>query len=315
MEHLPEAKSARMLAVYTRLMAGQVLNKHTLALEYGVTERSVQRDMESLRCFLTEQNLPQDVIYDRRERGYRLVNSVPKGLTNSEILAVCKILLESRSMIRNEMLPILDKLIDCCVPEENKKAVSDLIANEKHHYMEPHHGRPILTGLWEIGQAVKKQQVLEITYERMKEPRQVQRRVWPVGIMFSEYYFYLTAFLEDRSDFENPDDLFPTIYRIDRIQNFKVLDEHFRIPYSNRFEEGEFRKRVQFMYSGRLEQLRFHYSGPSLESVLDRLPTAKVISQDAEGWLIEAEVFGKGAKMWLQSQGEYITQCQEIQHG
>ena len=69
------------------------------------------------------------------------------------------------------------------------------------------------------------------------------------------------------------------------------------------------------MYSGRLEQLRFHYSGPSLESVLDRLPTAKVISQDAEGWLIEAEVFGKGAKMWLQSQGEYITQCQEIQHG
>ena len=181
--------------------------------------------------------------------------------------------------------------------------------------MEPHHGRPILAGLWEIGQAVKKQQVLEITYERMKEPRQVQRRVWPVGIMFSEYYFYLTAFLEDRSDFENPDDLFPTIYRIDRIQNFKVLDEHFRIPYSNRFEEGEFRKRVQFMYSGRLEQLRFHYSGPSLESVLDRLPTAKVISQDAEGWLIEAEVFGKGAKMWLQSQGEYITQCQEIQHG
>lgn len=48
---------------------------------------------------------------------------------------------------------------------------------------------------------------------------------------------------------------------------------------------------------------------------IDRLPTAKVISQDAEGWLIEAEVFGKGAKMWLQSQGEYITQCQEVQHG
>lgn len=307
MEHLPEAKSARMLAVYTRLMAGQVLNKRTLAQEYGVAERSVQRDMESLRCFLAEQNLPQDVVYDRREQGYRLVNSVPKGLSNSEILAVCKILLESRSMIRNEMLPILDKLIDCCVPEENKKSVSDLIANEKYHYIEPHHGRPILNGLWELGQAVKKHQVLEITYERMKEPRQVRRRVWPVGLMFSEYYFYLTAFLEDKSDFENPDDLFPTIYRLDRIQSFKVLDEHFKIPYSSRFEEGEFRKRVQFMYGGKLERLRFHYSGPSLESVLDRLPTAKVISQDAEGWLIEAEVFGKGVEMWLRSQGDYIS--------
>ena len=100
-----------------------------------------------------------------------------------------------------------------------------------------------------------------------------------------------------------------------RIQNFKVLDEHFRIPYSDRFEEGEFRKRVQFMYGGKLERLRFRYSGPSLESVLDRLPTAKVISQDTEGWLIEAEVFGKGIEMWLRSQGQYITECQEIGHG
>lgn len=310
-----EAKSARMLAVYTRLMDGQVLNKHALAIEYGITERSVQRDIESLKCFLTEQQISQDVIYDRRVQGYRLVNGIPKGLSNSEILAVCKILLESRSMLRNEMMPILDKLIDCCVPEENKKAVSDLISNEKHHYMEPHHGRPILNGLWEIGQAVKKQQILEITYERMKEPRLVQRRVLPVGIMFSEYYFYLTAFLEDKTDFENPDDLFPTIYRIDRIRDFRVLDEHFRIPYSGRFEEGEFRKRVQFMYGGKLERIRFRYTGPSLEAVLDRLPTAKVIGQDADGWTIEAEVFGKGIEMWLRSQGDYITQCEEASHG
>lgn len=69
MEHLPEAKSARMLAVYTRLMAGQVLNKHTLALEYGIAERSVQRDMESLRCFLAEQSLPQDVVYGSARAG------------------------------------------------------------------------------------------------------------------------------------------------------------------------------------------------------------------------------------------------------
>ncbi len=107
------------------------------------------------------------MIYDRRERAYRLVNSVPRGLSNSEILAVCKILLESRSMRRDEMMPILDKLIDCCVPEESKRAVTELIANEKHHYVEPHHGKHILDGLWEIGQAVKHRQVMEITYERI----------------------------------------------------------------------------------------------------------------------------------------------------
>ena len=299
-------KSARLLEIYSRLSEGAVLKKSELAQDFHVTQRSIQRDIEDLRCFFAERHLEQDVIYDTKLRGYRLIQATPKGLSNSEILAVCKILLESRSMRKDEMLPILDKLIFCAVPESSQKAVKALIANEELHYVEPHHNRPILDGLWEIGQAIKNQQIIEIEYERIKEPRLVRRRVQPVGIMFSEYYFYLTAFLEDKTDFENPDDLFPTIYRIDRIHTFKVLDEHFRIPYTSRFEEGEFRKRIQFMYGGKLERVKFRYSGPSIEAVLDRLPTARILSQDANGWTVEAEAFGKGIEMWLRSQGDFI---------
>ena len=299
-------KSARLLEIYSRLSEGAVLKKSELAQDFHVTQRSIQRDIEDLRCFFAERHLEQDVIYDTKLRGYRLIQAAPKGLSNSEILAVCKILLESRSMRKDEMLPILDKLICCAVPESSQKAVKALIANEELHYVEPHHNRPILDGLWEIGQAIKNQQIIEIEYERMKEPRLVRRRVQPVGIMFSEYYFYLTAFLEDKTDFENPDDLFPTIYRIDRIHSFKVLDEHFRIPYTSRFEEGEFRKRIQFMYGGKLERVKFRYSGPSIEAVLDCLPTARILSQDENGWTVEAEVFGKGIEMWLRSQGDFI---------
>ena len=299
-------KSARLLEIYSRLSEGAVLKKSELAQDFHVTQRSIQRDIEDLRCFFAERHLEQDVIYDTKLRGYRLIQATPKGLSNSEILAVCKILLESRSMRKDEMLPILDKLICCAVPESSQKAVKALIANEELHYVEPHHNRPILDGLWEIGQAIKNQQIIEIEYERMKEPRLVRRRVQPVGIMFSEYYFYLTAFLEDKTDFENPDDLFPTIYRIDRIHSFKVRDEHFRIPYTSRFEEGEFRKRIQFMYGGKLERVKFRYSGPSIEAVLDRLPTARILSQNENGWTVEAEAFGKGIEMWLRSQGDFI---------
>lgn len=305
MEDLTEAKSARLLVIYSRLVNGEVLSKAALAEQYHVSPRSIQRDMESLRCFFANQNLEQDITYDYHMAGYRLLNKLPKGLTNSEILAVCKILLESRSMRKDEMLPILDKLIDCAVPQESKRAVSALIGNEKHHYIEPHHGRPILEGLWDVGQAIEQHRVMQIEYDRMKEPKAVTRRVLPVGLMFSEYYFYLTAFLEDKSTFENPGDLFPTIYRIDRIKSFRVLDEHFQVPYANRFEEGEFRKRVQFMYGGKLEHVKFRYTGPSIEAVLDRLPTAQV-KEVPGGWEVTAEVFGKGIDMWLRSQGEFI---------
>lgn len=306
MKQIMEAKSARMLSIYTRLLSGQTLGKSELAVEYGVTTRSIQRDMESLRCFLADQRLAQDVVFDRGAKGYRLTNVTPKGLSNSEILAVCKILLESRSMRKDEMMPILDKLIDSAVPRENQKAVKALIANEQYHYIEPHHNRKILDAFWEIGQAVKNRQVMEIEYERMKDPKLVWRRIQPVGIMFSEYYFYLTAFLEKGNAPETSEGTFPTIYRIDRIKTFRVLKEHFQLPYRNRFEEGEFRKRVQFMYGGKLETITFRYTGPSLEAVLDRLPTAKVVEENEEGWTISAEVFGKGIDMWLRSQGDYI---------
>ena len=221
----------------------------------------------------------------------------------AEYIAVCKILFESRSLPTDDMMPILDKLIDCAVPPENQRDVKALVPNEKLHYIPPHHGQHILDTLWTLGQTVRDQQVIEVEYQRMKDPQLVKRRMQPVGIMFSEYYFYLTAFLEDKTDFDNPDDLFPTIYRIDRIRSVRVLNEHFRVPYARRFEEDEFRKRVQFMCGGRLERIRFRYTGLSLEAVLDRLPTAQVLSEDENVWLISAEVFGKGIDIWLRSQG------------
>ena len=146
MEHLTEAKSRRMLMMYSSLVSGEILNKAALAHKHGVSERSIQRDIAALRCFLAEKELPQQIIFDKQNDGFRLVFSQPHGLSNDEILAVSKILLESRSLRRDEMLPILDKLIDYAVPEGNRRQVKRLISNETFHYVEPHHGKKLLHG-------------------------------------------------------------------------------------------------------------------------------------------------------------------------
>lgn len=120
----------------------------------------------------------------------------------------------------------------------------------------------------------------------------------------------MAAFIDDeevKEDFDVIGDSFPTIYRIDRIKRLNVLEETFRMPYKDRFEEGEFRKRIQFMYGGRLQRIRFKYSGLDVDAVLDRLPTAKVLSEEDGVYTISAEVFGKGIDMWLRSQGENIS--------
>jgi hypothetical protein len=92
----------------------------------------------------------------------------------------------------------------------------------------------------------------------------------------------------------------------------EVLKERFRIPYKDRFEEGEFRKRIQFMYGGKLQRVKFRYSGANIEAVLDRLPTAKVLSEEDGVYTVTAEAFGTGIDMWLRSQGTAVELLQSM---
>ena len=120
-------------------------------------------------------------------------------------------------------------------------------------------------------------------------------------MMFSEYYFYLLAYIKGIRE-EKSKKLNPTIYRIDRIQDVKVLDEHFNIPYSEKFEEQRFRDSAPLMFGGDMHRLKFWYSGPSLEAVLDKIPTTRVIKEEDGRWLLSAEVIGDGAEMWMRGQ-------------
>jgi predicted DNA-binding transcriptional regulator YafY len=306
-------KSNRILFFYTELLQGKILRKSELAERFGVNEKSIQRDIESVRNFLdrdmTEKGYGSQLIYDYQEKGYRLDEDIHQRLSDEEILAVCKILLDSRAFTKKEMMGILDKIIGNCVPKKSQKFINDLLLNERFHYMELHHHKVFLDKMIPLGQAIRECRVIKIKYRKLKGKETVERRLEPLAIMFSEYYFYLVGFIEEidrKQAFENPDDPFPTIYRIDRIEELEVLKEHFKIPYSDRFEEGEFRKRIQFMYGGTLRKVRFRYSGESIEAVLDRLPTAKILDEEEGTYLVEAEVFGKGIDMWIRSQGEAI---------
>lgn len=314
MKKTSDDKTERILSIYSRLRQGQIIDKGMESDRYGVAPRTIQRDISDIQCFLQTQSFDtgevHEIVFDRSAGGYRLETKVKKYLEPKEILAICKVLLESRALVKEEMYPIINKLINTCTDEEEKKRLKEHIGNEMHHYVELQHRRRLLDKLWKLESAVKEKRYIEIRYKKLKDSMEVTRKVKPVGVMFSEFYFYLTAYIEDidkEKEFQNPDDTFPTIYRVDRLEEITVLDEHFSIPYAERFEEGEFRKRVQFMYGGRLRRVRFTYKGHSLAFILDKLPTAKIIKEDSSGIIIQAEIFGDGFDKWIQGQGKEIV--------
>ena len=280
-------KNARTLDMYVRFCEGKIINKKQEAVHFGVDERSIQRDIDDIRAFLCDRNEGDNpdarkIIYDRREEGYMMTGVEESLMSNDEILAVSKILLESRAFTKKEIDNILDKL-------KHQAVVKDK--------------------LWHLGEEIKECNLIEIVYGKQVSAKEsVKRIVRPVAIIFSEYYFYLNAFIMEKNEdgtYQQQYD-YPAIFRVDRIVKYREIGEKFKIAYADRFEEGEFRKRVQFMFPGALTRIQLKYTGRNVEAILDRLPTAKIISQDTTGSVIEAEVYGKGILMWLLSQGNAI---------
>lgn len=313
MDDKKNEKAARILEIYDKLLNGGAVSKAEMSQIYGVNERTIQRDIDDIRNFLSEKMIRSGdtarVEYDRSDKCFHLKTDSRSTLTVGQALAVCKVLLDSRAFSKKEIKDILNTLIDRCANKSGHKLLKETISNEMFHYVELQNVTKLDEVLQTLGEAVSDHRYIKLTYLRSFDKKTVERTIMPLAVLFSEYYFYLLAFISDgdaKKNFTVLNDPFPTIYRIDRIKGMRVLDEHFDIPYKDRFEEGEFRKRIQFMRGGKLRRVEFEYCGIDINAILDRLPTAKVVSENGGVYEVYAEVFGDGIEMWLRSQGDNV---------
>ena len=293
-------KTIRLISLFERLTKGELIRKAEEARRFGVDLKSIQRDIDDLRVYFQEfWASPSVLAFYRAEGGYRLDRQFQTGLTATEILLINKILLESRSLKKAEMFSLISKLVSVCEPHQ-RQHIQELLRNEQHHYYPVRQREGLINRVWELSQALRERRLVEVVYEKEQKENTVQRTVEPLGVIFSEYYFYLVANIHGKN---YP---FPAVYRIDRIVRQEVLANKFSFPYAKRFEEGEFRKRIQFMKTGELVHVRFRFWGESPEAALDRFPNGKIVRRTKDETIIEAEVFGEGVMMWLLSQAEYL---------
>ena len=291
-------KGFRLLNLYERLNKGEVVNKDMLAKDFGVSLKTIQRDIDDLRAYLAETHFTEmevSIQYDKAKNGYYLVRLEREWLTNEEVLALTKILLESRAFQKDELSRLIDKLI-MQTAVNDRKTVEEIIRSEYLSYVPLQHNKPLLSPIWQLSEIIHTQKVISFLYTR-QDGKTSFKTVKPVAIMFSEFYFYLIAYMADNS--KN----YPIVFRIDRMRDIKETGECFTIPYKDRFNDGEFRKRVQFMYSGELKTVTFEYSGV-LEAILDRFPTSRILKEENGVYTIRAEAYGDGIYMWLRSQGD-----------
>ena len=78
MNDFKAGKSYRVLFIYNMLLSGKHLDKSWLANEFGVNERTIQRDLDDIRSFVDNDGILRGdirrVIYDRKEKTFYLIS-------------------------------------------------------------------------------------------------------------------------------------------------------------------------------------------------------------------------------------------------
>ena len=294
-------KNDRMLEIFMRSLRGEAISLKKLANEYGVSTKSISRDISSIQNFLSEhRELMQnaELTYSRKDKTYRFTND--EFLKNKELFALVKILLGSRALSKDEVLTLISKLKKFTTVGD-RETLENLIRKEVYHYHEVKSDCPsVIENLWKVIQSIEEKRTLTIDYYQ-KSRNRIKPKILPAAVMFSEYYFYLIAYIAEDTEFKAHH------FRIDRITAITEHREHFQLDKKYDFDEGELREKNQFMFPGENIRIRFEFSGPSLQAILDRLPTAKVIEKNGNVSTIEAEVnYGRGIIMYLLSQGAWI---------
>ena len=298
---MENTRQERLLEIFFRGLRGEDLSVQKLADEYGVATKSISRNISDLKTFLADHRElvgNTELLYSYQDKCYRL--QMDEFLSNKELFALIEVMIGARAFSKIELLSLTEKLKRFTTTEDRPK-LNELIRKEIYHYSEVRHDcESVEDNLWQLVNCINEKREISIEYYRM-DRAYVTHRLRPASVMFTDYYFYLIAFKTD-GDKEKP-----LYFRIDRIKHITEHRKKFTTDEAPGFDEGKLRERSLFMWPGKLRTIRFEFSGPSIQAVLDKLPTAKIIERLGGGkYLIEAETYGDGIKMWLLSQGAWL---------
>lgn len=205
-------KQDRVLELFFRGLRGEDISVKNLAAEYGVSTKSISRDINDLKAFLADHRElvgNTELHYSHNEKCYRLY--MDEFLTNKELFSLIEVLIGARAFSKMELLTLVEKIKRFTTPDDRPK-LNELIRKELYHYPEVKHDcESVQAILWQLINCITDKREISIEYYR-SDRKWVTHRLRPASVMFNDFYFYLIAFSTE-DDFDKP-----LYFRVDRIK-------------------------------------------------------------------------------------------------
>lgn len=216
------AKVVRLLELVARLQSGRGANAAGLARELGVSERTLFRDLETLR----EAGVP--LVYDEQEQRHRIpINYYlpPTNFTPQEALALLVLCYELgdhsglpfQSSARQAALKLESNL-----PTRLRSYVREVADAVQIRLASASSGEGREAVYLQLLEAVRTRRAVRIMYRSLSEQQALRTKLHPYQLLFSRRSWYVVG----RSSVHREARLFNLV----RIENLEPLDEEFQVP-------------------------------------------------------------------------------------
>jgi predicted DNA-binding transcriptional regulator YafY len=210
----------RLMGIITLLQSKKQQGIEQLADHYGVSERTIFRDLRAI----SEIGIP---VYFEADKGYSVGDGFflpPVSLTSNEAhaltLAEPLIIRFADKSVQKHFSSALSK-IKMVLDKKMSKSIEQVQAQTAHFVPDRYqHLMPNTDYLTQLQSAIIEKKIVTIEYQNLQE--QVSKReIEPIGLTFYSLNWHLVAWCHLRNEYRD--------FRVSRIQTLKISLQSFRI--------------------------------------------------------------------------------------
>lgn len=282
----------RIIDILMRLLQGEKLNSEEIAQSYDVQKRTVYRDLQIIRenpIFSDNYHLE----FDESQKNRFVVKD--EGISINEVLAIIQILIGVRALSKPELKETIYHLRELVSVKDQPK-IDQLL---KVEYLPVKSSGDLFIRIGEFTEFIKSNAEIEFTYRgslSTSDDKKVRHGV-PVSLYFSDFYFYVVIFSDDKGS---------RTCRLDRMISYKKVNKSTTVQRSKLKDGTTIRNYTYLLNGGRKSYFKIQ-SWTNPQVALDRLPNSRVVKSEADGSvIIEGYLYLQGLKLWILGEGTFV---------
>ncbi len=209
-------KLQRLIAILTALLGREYLSASALAEKFGVSVRTIHRDMQAL-----EQAGIPIVTQPGPNGGFGIVEQYKidkKLFTDQDIATLLTSLASVSGPVPDAVINRTLEKIKGLIPKKHRESI-ELTSKQLYIDMTPWSSNPLVTGtIMQIREAMEQSRLVRFGYFTRYSEKSF-RVAEPHQLVLKENNWYLRAWCKTREDFRT--------FKISRIRNFELLEETF----------------------------------------------------------------------------------------